>query len=74
MSQHRRLETDRDFEEALRRQTGVRVFRDDHIVEPRGLLVRFDERSVVLQSGVGDLTYHERSRCEFFELKPGASR
>jgi len=68
---NRRLITDADFEEAKAKQVRLRVFRDDHIVEAGSVIVRFDDATVVLQSGVGDLAYHPRSACEFFELKRG---
>jgi hypothetical protein len=64
-----RLLTDPDFEEAMRRQTRLRVFKNDHIIDTGGIIVRFDNRTVVVQSGVGDLAYHDRGECEFFELR-----
>lgn len=64
-----RLLTDADFAEAAERQARLRIFRDDHIVDAGVVIVRFDERTVVVQSGVGDLSYHSRSACEFFELR-----
>lgn len=64
-----RLVTDPDFREALERRAPLRVFKDDHLVDSGGVLVRFDDRTVVVQSGVGDLAYHDRSACEFFELR-----
>jgi len=64
-----RLVTDQDFQDALDRQARIRVFKDDHIIDAGGLIVRFDSRTVVVQSGVGDLAYHDRSSCEFFELR-----
>lgn len=69
MSINRRLETDADFEEARARQLKLRVFRDDHLVESGSAIVRFDDSTVVLQSGVSDLSYHPRALCEFFELR-----
>ncbi|GGD81342.1 hypothetical protein [Paenibacillus nasutitermitis] len=69
MAQHRRLLTDRDFEEALERQFRIRVFQDDHIVDTGGVIVRFDEQTVVIQSSVSDVAYHSRTGCEFFELR-----
>jgi len=64
-----RLTTDQDFQETLDRRASVRVFKDDHIVDAGGVIVRFDDRTVVVQSGVGDLAYHDRAACEFFELR-----
>ncbi len=69
MATTRPLLTDADFQEALDRGFPVRVFRNDHMVESSSCLVRFDERTVVLQSGVADLAYHSRSDSEFFELR-----
>jgi len=69
MAVNRRLETDEDFAEAQEKQLRLRVFRDDHLVDAGSVIVRFDADTVVLQSAVGDLAYHPRSRCEFFELR-----
>ena len=69
MAQHRRLETDQDFAEALERGVKVRVFKDDQIAEQGGQLLRYSDTSIVLQSSVSDITYHDRGQCEFFELK-----
>ncbi|MBB6731779.1 hypothetical protein [Cohnella zeiphila] len=69
MSVNRRLETDEDFAEAKEKQLRLRVFRDDHLVESGSVIVRFDAETVVLQSGVSDLAYHPRAKCEFFELR-----
>jgi len=64
-----RLLTDQDFEEAMQRQARLRVFKNDHIIDSNGIIVRFDNQLVVVQSGVGDLAYHSREACEFFELR-----
>lgn len=64
-----RLITDQDFEEAMQRQARLRVFKNDHIVDTNGIIVRYDSQTVVVQSGVGDLAYHPRGNCEFFEHK-----
>jgi hypothetical protein len=64
-----RLLTDQDFEDAMQRQARLRVFKNDHIVDSNGIIVRFDDQTVVIQSGVGDLAYHARKDCEFFELR-----
>jgi ABC-type uncharacterized transport system YnjBCD ATPase subunit len=69
VSQIRRLLTDQDFNEALESQFRIRVFRDDHIVDTGGVIVRFDDRTVVIQSSVSDVAYHPRESCEFFELR-----
>ena len=64
-----RLITDQDYQEALERQARIRVFKDDHIIDSGGVIVRFDSRTVVVQTGVGDLAYHDRAACEIFELR-----
>ncbi len=61
--------TDEDFQEALDKQALIRVFKDDHIIDSGGIIVRFDDRTVVIQTGVGDLAYHDRTVCEIFELR-----
>ncbi|WP_276355218.1 hypothetical protein [Cohnella caldifontis] len=66
---NRRLITDSDMQDAMDRQIGIRVFEDDHIVHSGGSILRFDERTVVIQAGVSDLSYFSRQSCEFFELK-----
>lgn len=62
----RRLLTDQDFQEAMDRQVAVRVFQNDHIVDSGGIIIRFTDTSIVTQSGVSDVTYHQRNACEFF--------
>lgn len=69
MAQTVRLVTDLDFEEAMERQSRLRVFKNDHIIDTGGVIVRFDEQTIVVQSGIGDLAYHARNACEFFELR-----
>jgi hypothetical protein len=64
-----RLLTDPEFEEAMTRQARMRVFKNDHMIDTGGIIVRFDSQTVVVQSGVGDLAYHSRGECEFFELR-----
>lgn len=61
-----RLETDLDFEDAVRRQAPVRVFKNDHMIDSGGCILRFDEATVVVQTSVSDLAYHSRRDCEFF--------
>jgi hypothetical protein len=69
MAQNRRLLTDRDFQEAVEREFPIRVFRDAHIVDSNGVISRFDDRQIVVQSGVSDIAYYPREQCEFFEMK-----
>lgn len=69
MAHIRRLITDADFQEALELRITVRVFRDDHMIESGSQLIRYDEKTVVLQAGVSELSYHPRGECEFFELR-----
>lgn len=69
MSINRRLITDADFQEAMERQLRMRVFKDDHIADSGGIILRFDDNTVVIQSSVSELAYHDRRACEFFELK-----
>jgi len=69
MANNRRLLTDNDFQEAMDHKRIIRVFQDDLIVGSGGHLIRFDDETVVLQSGVSDIHYHPRARCEFFELR-----
>jgi hypothetical protein len=68
LAQNRRLVTDQDFQEAVERQYTIRVFQDDHVVDSGGIISRFDDNLVVLQSGVSDITYHQRALCEFFQM------
>ena len=69
MALNRRLITDTDFQEALERRLAIRVFQDDHIVDSGSVIVRFDDQTVVTQSGVSDIHYHPRTECEFFEIR-----
>ncbi|XEC97238.1 hypothetical protein AB6A23_12215 [Paenibacillus tarimensis] len=69
MAQHRRLVTDADFQEAMDKQSGIRVFQNDLVIDSGGVIVRFTDLLVVIQSGVSEVAYHERRACEFFELK-----
>lgn len=69
MASNRRLQTDQDFNEAMERQTRIRVFQDDHVVDAGGVIIRFDDQTVVIQASVSDLAYHSRSQCEFFEMR-----
>lgn len=64
-----RLETDRDFEEAARLRASIRVFKDDHMVDSGGIVLRFDDSTVVVQSSVSEIAYHARRDCEFFMVR-----
>ncbi|EXX90309.1 hypothetical protein BG53_12525 [Paenibacillus darwinianus] len=68
MARNRKLITDADFQEAIDRQSAIRVFQDDHIVGTGGVVVRFDDTLVVIQKGVSEVAYHQRRECEFFEM------
>ncbi|MFB5763708.1 hypothetical protein [Paenibacillus medicaginis] len=69
MPTNRKLWTDGDFQEAIDRHLPVRIFENDQLVGSGGCIIRFDDTTVVIQSGVDDLAYHDRDRCEFFELR-----
>jgi len=69
MAHNRRLETDQDFHEAMEKKMSIRVFKDDLIVDSGGVIIRFDDDTVVVQSSVSDLAYHPRNSCEFFGTK-----
>lgn len=69
MSINRRIVTDRDFEEAVQKQQSIRVFQNDHIIDNKTLIIRFDKQLVVTQSDYSDVTYHIRNECEFFLLR-----
>lgn len=69
MAHNRKLLIDRDFQEAMERHTSLRVFKDDQIVDSGGVIIRFDDQTVVVQSGVSELAYHSRKECEFFEMR-----
>ncbi|WP_028560322.1 hypothetical protein [Paenibacillus pinihumi] len=64
-----RLTADPDFQEAVDQQIHVRVFKDDLLIESSAVIIRFDEKLVVTQSGVSEVTYHNRGDCEFFALR-----
>lgn len=68
MARNRRLLTDADFREAMDKQIAIRVFQDDHIVDSNGVIIRFDDSTVVIQSTVSDIGYYDRNGCEFFEM------
>jgi hypothetical protein len=66
MAQNRRLESDKDFQEAMEKQHSIRVFQDDHIVDSDSVIIRFTDDFIVTQSSVSEITYHHRKHCEFF--------
>lgn len=70
LARNRKLLTDADLNEALERQTRIRVFEHDLIVAAGGTIVRFDDKTVVIQKDVSDVSYHDRNLSEFFEM-PG---
>ncbi|RUT30665.1 hypothetical protein EJP77_12660 [Paenibacillus zeisoli] len=65
----RPLLTEQDFQEALDHQYRIRVFQDDHLVDSGGVIIRFDDLTVILQSSVSELAYHSRKDCQFFEIR-----
>ncbi|GGG13216.1 hypothetical protein [Paenibacillus abyssi] len=69
MAHNRKLITDQDFNEAMEAQSRIRVFKDDQIVDSGGTITRFNDTTIVTQSGVSDINYHERESCEFFAMK-----
>jgi hypothetical protein len=69
MAYTQKLFTDQEFAEAMERQSRIRVFQHDHVVGNGGVITRFDDTIVVIQSGVSDIAYHQRADCEFFELR-----
>jgi hypothetical protein len=68
MARNRRLLTDADFREAMDKLIAIRVFQDDHIVDSNGVVIRFDDDTIVIQSTVSDIGYYARNGCEFFEM------
>ncbi|MCA0757384.1 hypothetical protein KP806_20200 [Paenibacillus sp. N4] len=69
MAINRRLGSDRDFEEMIEKQLRIRVFQNNQIIDAGSVVVRFDDNVIVTQSGIGDISYHSRQDCEFYELK-----
>jgi len=69
MSINRKMIRDEDFEEALQREAPIRVFQDNHIIDSNAIVIRYDDHLVVTQSGVSEVSYHNRQDCEFFLLK-----
>jgi len=68
MARNNRLVTDRDLQEAIERETPVRVFQNDEMVEAGSRIIRFDDNIVVTQSGVSEISHHRRDESEFFEM------
>jgi hypothetical protein len=66
---HRRLVTDRDLEEAMENRSRIRVFEHDQFVHSGGIIIRFDDATVVIQSGASDIFHFSRESCELFQLK-----
>ncbi|MEK4433777.1 hypothetical protein [Paenibacillus sp. FSL K6-2862] len=69
MPTQRRLETEADFQEAMDMKYKVRVFQDNHQIDSGGVIIRFDSKTIVVQSSVSELAYHSRTDCEFFEIR-----
>ncbi|ANY75811.1 hypothetical protein BBD41_26330 [Paenibacillus ihbetae] len=65
----RPLLTDADFKEVLEKSIPIRIFKDNHLIESGGIVIRFTEDTIITQSGVSSLGYHGRDNCEFFEVK-----
>ena len=68
MARNRKLSTDADFQEAMEQQMPIRVFQDEHMVDAGGVIIRFDEEKIVIQSSVSEMAYYDRNACEFFEM------
>jgi hypothetical protein len=69
MARNRRLETDQDMKEAMESEASIRVFQDDHVIDSGGIIIRFNDDIVVVQTEVSQITHHDRALCEFFEMK-----
>jgi hypothetical protein len=69
MAQNRRLETDQEFQEVLESQAQIRVFKDDQIIDSGVVVTRYNEETIVVNSGISGLNYHKRKLCEFFETR-----
>jgi hypothetical protein len=74
MAQNRRLETDLEFNEAMESQNFIKVFKDDHIVDSGVVITRFDDQTIVVQSGISGISYYSRDLCEFFETRTNGRR
>lgn len=64
-----RLENDDDFQDAMDRQSVLRIFRGDNLIESSVKIVRFDENRIVVQADISDMKYYARQECEFFEQR-----
>ncbi|WP_458122098.1 hypothetical protein [Paenibacillus sp. Z6-24] len=64
-----RLENDEDFQDAMDRQSVLRIFRGDDLIESSVKIVRFDENRIVVQADISDMKYYGRQECEFFEQR-----
>ncbi|WP_046215132.1 hypothetical protein [Paenibacillus wulumuqiensis] len=64
-----RLENDEDFQDAMDRQSVLRIFRGDDLIESSVKIVRFDENRIVVQADISDMKYYSRQECEFFEQR-----
>lgn len=69
MAVKHKLIKESDFEEAMQREDPVRVFEGDYIVNNGGIIIRFDDDIIVIQSSVSDVTYYSRKNCEFFVVR-----
>lgn len=69
LAHNRKLENDADFQEAMDRQVPIRVFQNDQMIDSGGIVIRFTEQFIIVQTGVSGLTYHPRELCEFFGMK-----
>ncbi|MNF18281.1 hypothetical protein D3C80_2222760 [compost metagenome] len=47
----------------------VRIFEADQLVGSGGVVIRFDDQTIVIQRSVSEVDYHSRDNCEFFALK-----
>ncbi|WP_074048691.1 hypothetical protein [Paenibacillus ihumii] len=65
----RRLITEHDLQTAMEQGLRIRVFHDNHLIESGSVIIRLTEDTVITQSSVSDLSYHNRSSCQFYELK-----
>lgn len=69
MARNRKLITDQDLLEAIESETSIRVFENDHVVDSGGIIVRFTDEIVVIQSEVSQITHYDRTKCEFYEMR-----
>lgn len=69
MAYNQKLITDSDLQQTMDRNIRIRVFQDDKMVDSNALIIRFTDDLVVTQSSLSDIMYHDRARCDFFEMK-----